>query len=174
MMVLRTVACFSLILGCGGIGMFFSNRFKARVRELELLQNAITELEFDIDFLNITLDRSFEKLAKNSDGPLKEVFSYVAYRLRENPGSDMGRIWKRAIFKYNQSLSLTASDVQILMDFSKNLGAGSREKEKNNIKLASMRISIALDEARLDAQRNTKMYRGLGFLAGIFMVIILL
>ncbi len=173
-MLLRTFACFSLLLGCGGLGMIFSNRFKERVRELEHLQNAITQLEFDIDFLNITLERSFEKLAKNTEKPLKEVFSYVAYRLRENPGGDMQRLWRRAISKYNQDLALSQDDVQILIDFSKSLGAGSREKEKSNLKLASMRISIALNEARLDAQKNIKMYRGLGFLAGIFIVIILL
>lgn len=174
MMLFRTIAVFSLLLGFGGLGMIFSNRFKQRVRELELLQNAITQLDFDIDFLNITLDRSFEKIAKNTEEPLKEVFSYVAYRLRENPGSDMTEVWKRAVSKYTKNLSLSEGDVEILLDFSKNLGAGSREKEKNNLRLASMRLSLALDEARLDAQKNIKMYRGLGFLAGIFVVIILI
>ena len=173
-MIVRIFACFSLLLGCGGLGIVFSNRFKERVRQLELLQNAITEIEFDIDFLSITIDNSFEKVAKNIDGPLKEVFSYIVYRLRENPTSDMQKIWKRAISKYNQALALSQSDIQILMDFSKSLGTGSREKEKNNLKLTSMRRSIALDEARLDAQKNIKMYRGLGFLAGIFALIILL
>ena len=173
-MIARTFACISLLLGCGGLGMVFSNRFKERVRQLEILQNAINEIEFSIDFLNITLDRTFEKVAKNIDGPLEEMFSYVAYRLRENPASDMKKVWNHAIFKYNQALALSQSDIQILMDFSKSLGQGSREKEKNNLKLTSMRLGIALDEARIDAQKNTKMYRVLGFLAGIFVVIILL
>ena len=173
-MFVRAIACISLLLGCGGLGMVFSNRFKDRVRQLELLQNAITELEFDIDFLNITLECSFEKLAKNFERPLKDVFLYVAYRLKESPTSDMQKVWRRAISKYNQYLALTKSDIEILMDFSKSLGSGSREKEKSNLKLASMRISVALDEARSDAQKNIKMYRGLGFLTGIFAVIILL
>ena len=37
-----------------------------------------------------------------------------------------------------------------------------------------MRLKIAQDEARCDAGRNVKMYRGLGVLIGVFMVIVLL
>lgn len=173
-MALRLFAGCIILLGCGALGMFLADRFKNRVRQLELLQNSMTQLEFDIDFLNITLDESFERMAKNIEGPLKDVFLYISQRLQKSPGSDMQQLWRRAISKYRYDLALKDGDIQIIMDFSKTLGEGNCEKEKNNIKLAAMRLKIALDEAQFEAEKNTKMYRGLGFLAGVFIVIVLL
>lgn len=173
-MTLRIFAGIIIIIGCGTLGMFLSGKFKGRVRQLELLQNAMTQLEFDIDFLNVTLDESFARMAKNTEGPLKEVFLYVSERLKNSPGSDMQQLWKRAISKYRYDLALNNEDTQIVVDFAKSLGEGNREKEKNNIRLAEMRLKMALEEARFEAEKNIKMYRGLGFLAGVFIVIVLL
>ena len=163
-----------MILICSGyLGILFSGRFKKRVRQLEELQNAMLQLEFDIDFLNVTLCEAFEGIAKNTDGILKEVFFYVADRLQKSPGCDMQRLWQRAMIKYSDDLALTEEDIQIIRDFSKTLGSGNREKEKNNIKVTQMRLKIAVDEAVSEAKKNIKMYRGLGLLSGVFMVIVL-
>ncbi len=173
-MFLHILACFVILLGCGTLGVVFSGRFKERVNQLAELQNVMTQLEFDIDFLNITLDESFERISRNIETPLKSVLLYVSDRLKKNPGTDMQGLWSRAITKYQYDLALGKEDIDILIDFSKTLGEGNREKEKNNIKLAQMRLKMALDRARSEADKNIKMYRGLGFLAGVFIVIVLL
>ena len=76
--------------------------------------------------------------------------------------------------KYNESLNLTDGDIQIITDFFKTLGSGDREKEKNNIRITALRLKMAVEEAKIEAEKNSKMYRGLGFLSGIFLVIVLL
>lgn len=173
-MFLYILACFVVLLGCGALGVVFSGKFKERVNQLSQLQSVMTQLEFDIDFLNITLDESFERISRNIENPLKSVFLYISDRLKKDPVADMQRLWSRAITKYQYDLMLSKEDVDILIDFSKTLGEGNREKEKNNIKLAQMRLKMALERARNEADKNVKMYRGLGFLAGVFIVIVLL
>ena len=173
-MFLYILACLVILLGCGMLGVVFSGKFKERVSQLSQLQNVMTQLEFDIDFLNITLDESFERISRNVESPLKSVLLYVSDRLKKNPVADMQRLWSRAITKYQYDLALSKEDIDILIDFSKTLGEGNREKEKNNIKLAERRLKMALDRARSEADKNVKMYRGLGFLAGVFIVIVLL
>ncbi len=172
-MSIRYIASGIILLGFGYMGMLFAGRYKTRVRQLELLQNAMTQLDHDIDFLNIPLSESFLRIANSGEGVLRELFLYVSNRLSQSPGCDMQKLWQRAMSKYDSCLALTAADKQIIVDFSKMVGSGNREKEKNNIRVTAMRIELALTEAKTEAQKNVKMYRGLGVLMGVFAVIVL-
>lgn len=171
--MIKLVASAVILCSCAALGIFFASGFQKRVKQLTELENAFMQLEFDVDFLNITLDESFEKIAKNSVGGIKEVFLYVSDRLKKNRCCDLSKIWKRALERSKYDLFLSDTDKEILIDFSKTLGSGNREKEKNNIKMGLMRLKIAKDEAQNAAASNTKMYRGLGLLTGIFIIIVL-
>ncbi len=163
-----------VFLGCGYLGILFSKRFKNRVTQLAEMQRVMTELEHCIEFLGMTVADALAVISKNCDTELKLVFMYVAERLKSSPGSNMEGVWQRGIDKYRQALILNNEDIEIIINFSKNLGLGNREKEKNNIRVTLMRLKLAEDEARAELEQNSKMYRGLGFLFGIFVVIVLI
>ena len=173
-MFFRLIFGVVLFFSCGYTGILMSYKFKNRVLQLEELQNMLMQLDFDIDYLGIPLGKSFEKISKNIDSELKNVFAYIAKRLNDNPGCDMQKLWKRAFDKYSIDLSLNNEDVFALTEFSKTLGTGSRENEKNNIKITQMKLKILQENARCIAEKSIKMYRGLGFLTGGFLVIVLL
>lgn len=172
--MVRIVAGIVVLTACGYMGLFLADKFKRRVRELEELENAMTQLEYMIDFLGITLSEAFAKIASNTETQLKWVFLYVSERLKKSPSSNMQGVWQRAIEKYREGLSLSDKDLEILKDFAAMLGTGDRETEKNNIKITTMRLKLAAEEARLERGKNVKMYRGLGFLCGMLIVIVLI
>ncbi len=172
--MLRLMAGVVVLLGCGYSGILFSQKFKRRTQELVELLRIMCELEHNIDFLQIPIADALNSIAKNCETALKFVFLYIAERLQNSPAADMDRIWRRALDKYRYAMSLKDEDIEILLDFSKNLGAGNRDKEKNNIRITSMRLKLAEDEARSEMQQDVKMCRGLGFLFGIFVVVVLI
>lgn len=171
---MRLIACAVILAGCGYLGAVFAGAFKKRTESLMLMSDALRQLEFDIDFLGITLAESFERIAFNFDGAVGQVFEYTAARMKKKKCSDFLNIWNSAISAYGGELYLRESDRSILAEFARNLGAGDRESEKNNIRAALMRLKLAEDEARSEEKRNVKMYRGLGFLFGVFAVIVLI
>ena len=171
--MLKFIACIMILGGCSALGMFFAAGFRKRVNQLTEFENAFVQLEYDIGYLNIPLDEAFEKLSKSTESIISDIFKYISYRLNKNKCCDMYKVWKRAIEWSSYDLYLSNADKQILLDFSKTLGQGNSEKEKNNIKLTLMRLKIAQSEAQSAAITNVKMYRGLGILVGIFIVILL-
>lgn len=171
--MVKFLACAVILGGCSALGMLLAARFHKRVKQLSEFENAFVQLEYDIGFLNIPLDEAFDKLSKNTENIISDIFRYISYRLSKNKCCDMYKVWKRAIEHSSDDLYLSDSDKQILLDFSKTLGQGNSEKEKNNIKLTLMRLKIAQTEAQSAASSNVKMYRGLGVLMGIFIVILL-
>jgi len=172
--MIKLLACAAILGSCSGLGILFAAGFKKRVKQLAELENAFVQLEYDVGFLNIPLDEAFEKISKNSNNGISDIFKYISYRLKKNKCCDMPKVWKRAIERSEYDLYLNDADKQILLDFSKTLGQGNSEKEKNNIKLTLMRLKIAQTEALTAASSNVKMYRGLGVLVGAFIVILLL
>lgn len=172
-MILKMAASAAILGGCGYLGIMLGSCYKKRAQQLGEFRCTLKQLEFDVDFLSITLCESFEKIVRSSNSGVKLVFKYVLKRLRENRCADMEKCWECALKRHSSELYITAEDKKILTDFAKNLGTGNREKEMNNIKAADMRLKVAEDEAYAEAKKNSKMYRGLGFLCGIFLVIIL-
>ena len=173
-MLLNMCAAMFILCGCGWLGMQYGTRFGRRVCQLQELQNSMMQFEFDIDYLGTPVEQTIEKLSKNAESELGEVFSYMSHRLKGGPVFSMENLWMRALERYSHQLMLTESDIQIIRDFAKLLGTGNREKELNNIKVTSMRLKLAEDEARALAAKNSKMYRGLGFLLGVFIVVMLI
>ncbi len=172
--MIKLLAGIIVLFGCGYLGILFSIKFKKRIKQLAELQQAMCELEHNIEFLQIPIGDGLNFVSKHCETELKSVFLYMSERLQTSPVCDMERLWRRGFEKYRQALALKDEDIEIMIDFSKSLGSGNREKEKNNIKVTSMRLKIAEDEARIEQEQNSKMYRGLGFLFGIFVVIILM
>ncbi len=171
--MLRLTACAAILAGCGYLGIMLGSCYHLRCKQLGEFRRALKQLEFDVDFLSITLCESFEKIVHNSCGGVKSVFEYVTKRLKENRCDDMEKYWVRALKIYGYELKLNDEDKRILTDFAKNLGTGNRETELNNIRAADMRLKVAEEDACREAKKNSKMYRGLGFLSGIFLVIVL-
>ena len=172
-MIVRLAANAIILIGCAYVGIMFATSLKKRVSQLEELQHMIKQMEFDIDFLNTPLCESLRRISGMCRGGVKDVVEYVSFHLSENKCVDMHAIWKKALERFDSELALTDEDKKIILDFSKNLGCGDRIREKNNIEAAAMRLSVAETEARSNAAKNVKMYRGLGILTGILIVIIL-
>ena len=173
-MIVRIVAGCVVLLGCAYVGILFAASFKKRVRQLEELCFVVGQMEFDIDFLNMPICGSLERISGLCEGGIKSVIDYVRKELRRDKCLNMHELWKKAFERFEYDLALTENDKKIMLDFSKNLGGGDRMREKNNIKATVMRLETAREEAQGSATTNSKMYRGLGILAGIVIVIVLM
>lgn len=171
--MLRLPACAVILVGFGYLGATLAAGFQKRRESLSLFSDALRRLEFDIDFLNITLAESFGRIASDFDGAVGAIFGYVSRNMSEKKYADFFGIWNSAVEAYGAELFLNEADRAILAEFARNAGGGDRANEKNNIRAALMRLKLAEDEAREEEKRNVKLCRGLGFLFGVFAVIIL-
>lgn len=162
-----------VILGGGYLGIVYASRFDSRVQQLEAFRRALSQLEFDIRFLSLPLAEAMEKVAISQTGAVEQIFRETAAGLNRHKGAQVIDVWKSAVQKYRCRLCLTEQDWQSVSSFSHSLGCGDVESEIGNIRAAQMRLSVVEEEARALAKKNVRLYRGLGFLAGIFAAILL-
>jgi len=171
--IIKAAACSAILGGCGYLGVMLGNRSSQRTKQLREFRKALNLLEFDVDFLCMPLCESFDKIAKNCEGAVKSIFLNISENFKNSPCGDMRTCWRKAFELNRTKLYLNDEDKKIFMDFAKNLGTGNREKEMNNIRTADARLKVAEEEAYVQSKKDSKLYRGLGILSGIFFVIIL-
>jgi stage III sporulation protein AB len=115
---------------------------------------------------------AFKRIYKTSSIEAAVIFKDAATYLEVN-GTTADIAWEKAIEENYQKLALNKEDKAILMNFGKMLGKSDLEGQINNIKLISSQLKLQELKAEEMRTKNEKMYRSLGVLSGMAIVIIL-
>lgn len=173
--MIRFVLAMIVILGFGYLGILYSSGFKARVLMLEELKAMLSALEFNITFMNLPLYEAVLAASKNRSERVKRFLENAAFRMKHRTGEEeTENIWRAAALESEALLQLKKEDIEIILEFSKNLGKGDKESEINNIHSAISRIEQNHNEALNFFRDNSKLYRSVGLAIGVFIAIILI
>ena len=148
-------------------------KFIIREKNLGILCNALRQLLFNIQFLNLPLAESFKNISKNENNTVGRFFYHISNEMAENK-RDTYSLWRESIEFFKEELMFKMTETEILLDFSKRLGTGDKNNEISNIECTIMRLKSIEEEATTECKGNVKVFRGLGTLTGVFIVILLL
>lgn len=169
--VLRLGAAMVTVLGGGYGGMIVASKLSIRAAQLEEMHSALTQISFNIGFLRLPAASAVGEAAKTKNGAVGRLFKLAAEDMKSLSPSVA---FERALLKSRRDLCLTEEDTRILTDFASSLGKGDTESELNNISAACAKLKVALVGAEADRDRRGRLWRGVGFLLGIFAAIMLL
>lgn len=173
MIIVKALLGLAVIFGGGYLGMIYASRFETRVRQLEAFRAALGQLEFNIRFLRQPLAEALEQAAASQTGVIRRILSDAAKELAQRKGARVSQIWRQSVQKHKDRLCLEEQDYTALFSFADSLGAGDAEREIGNIQAAQMRLKVSEEGARGVVQKNCRLYRGLGLLAGMFVAVLL-
>lgn len=171
-MIVRIIAALVVILGSGYAGLCLASKYEVRVKQLSDFQTALCQLEFDISFLDVTVTEAFSKVAQSQSGAVKKVFEFAGEDMNSSRGTPVSKAWQTAVKRCGRLLYLEDGDLEILDEFSKNLGTGDRSSEINNIKVACLKLKATEEEARTEQKKNSKLCRQAGVLIGLLITVI--
>lgn len=168
----RIIAAAVVVMGGGYIGLLFSSRLAVRVSQIEQILRALLQIEFNISFLKMPITRALSAAACGNRGAVGRIFSETAEQIKElNISPSVA--FERAVLGNRNSLCILKEDMEIVSEFTKNLGKGDVESEINNIKAACAKLKLAKERAECELAQRGKLWRGMGMLGGIFLVILL-
>ncbi len=170
--VIKIISATLVILGGGYMGSFMASAFSIRVKQINQLKTIITQMGFNIGFLKMTVADAMYEASKTGRGAVKNIFGYAASVIREK-GASPSTALERGFLKFRDDLCLTKEDREIIMEFAHNLGTGDSQREENNIKAVVAKLTLSGDEADAMWRRKGTLWRGLGFLGGMLVAVIL-
>ena len=165
------LSCIIIVL-CYICGRNYSLRYIVRERNIKIFCDSLRQLIFNIRFLNMPLWESFLNISRNEKNVVGDFFAYVSNGMKCK--NESYSLWKDALEFYKDELMFQDKEIEILRDLSKRLGTGEKNNEINNIECTVLRLENVGEEAFDERRSNVKVFRGLGALAGIFIVVLLI
>ncbi len=151
------------------IGNSKANQYVNRLKELISIKSALNIFESKIKFTQTPLTEIFNNIAKNcSEKSIQKIFE----KLAREKGTNIHKSWEKTISKAESNLD--NEDKKILIDMGKILGATDIDGQVSNIRITSSFIDKQIEKAEKEKEKNVKMFRTLGIVSGLTIIIILI
>ena len=147
------------------IGITFSKKYAYRVKELQEMKNALNIFMTKIKFTYEPIPSTFMYISEKVDGNVYKIFKNA---VEESAGD-----------AWNSSLDTTVTnmkedDIGIIKNLGRLLGKTDIEGQLNEIKLVNNFLDTQIRTAEDEKNKNEKMYRTLGIVAGMTITILLI
>ncbi len=151
------------------IGILISKQYTNRVKELNELKSALNVLKTKIRYTNAPLYSIFKELSDTCKGNVSNLFKNVCKNMKNNSAQIA---WENAV--KTESLSLYKEDREALITMGNLLGKTDLNGQISEIELTEIFLETQLVDAQNQRNKNEKLYKTLGIVTGIGIIVILI
>ena len=169
MLIIKILLGIGIIFCSIRIGIILSKKYKYRLEELDEFKNVFNIIENKIKYTYQPLETIFSEIAEISSFQVKSFFNYVANNIKRE-GAESA--WKNGLQKTD--LNIKKEDKEILKEFGTMLGKINKEGQINQINFTNKLLDRQVEKARIEREKNEKMYQKLSLIFGVGIVIILI
>lgn len=155
------------------IGFDYSQQLAKRPKHIRQVKNALQILEAEILYSQSPLVEAFENISHQVPNPLKSFFQLLVHRMQTQV-FDLNELWDSGVDQLMAQSSLKANEAEILKQFGRTLGQHDVNQQQKHIQLTLHHLERELQEARDEQHKYSNMSRSLGFLSGVFVVLLLI
>lgn len=168
---LRYVFLIVIVTGSTSIGFLLSKSFSERTKELNVLSNLINILQNKMKFTHKPLGDILQETAKIKENTkVAEIFSKTGQKLKEQK---IEEAWNEAIQEQKFYLNLKSEDISLIQTLGNVLGKTDIEGQMSEINQFQILLKNQLKKAEKEKDKNAKMYKSLGTIIGLAIVILL-
>ncbi len=157
-----------IFLSCSLIGILVSKKYINRVNELKEFKNALNLFKTKIRYTYEPIPDIFKEISENVNSNISEVFKNAANKMDILAAGDA---WNLAL--KIDTLNINDEDRNVLKNLSKLLGKTDLQGQINQIEMTSDYIEEQIQKAEKERSKSERMYRTLGMIIGMAIVIIL-
>lgn len=169
MLGLKIIIYACIFLSCAAIGLLISKKYEERVSQLKEFKNALNIFETKIKFTYEPIPEIFEEISRQIQTNTGRIFKLASCNMEVLAA---GEAWDMAVD--TNILSINEEDRNILKNLSKLLGQTDVEGQINQIELTSRFLDEQIEKAEKERLKSEKLYRTLGMVIGLAIVIILM
>lgn len=169
MLGLKIVIYTCIFLASSTIGILISKKYEERVKQLKEFKNALSMFKAKIKFTYEPIPEIFEEISKQINSNTGKIFKLASCNMEVLTAGDA---WNMAVD--TDILSISKEDKNILKNLSKLLGQTDVDGQINQIELTSNFLDEQIEKAEKEKLKSEKLYRTLGMVVGLGIVIILM
>lgn len=172
--IFKFVGAVLVMLATGGTGIYYSQKFQQRPREIRELLYILNVLENEMAFMSRKLPDAFQNISSQMTYPMESVFRETAAKMKSRQGEELYITWNNEINKVSANSSLRNDDLEIMSTLGHTLGRTDIEGQVRCIRLAISQLKNQELCAMETAKKYGANFRNLGILLGLGIVILLI
>lgn len=168
---LGLIKCFLFVLiflASTYVGIIISSKYKNRVIDLKELKTVLNIMNTKIRYTYEPIGEICEEISQMNDTNVGKLFGQVNLELKDK---NITEAWNIAIDTYGNNFS--KEDKHIIKTLGKMLGKTDINGQVSEIEQANEFLNIQINKAEKERQKNEKLYKSLGMVIGIAIIIIL-
>lgn len=151
------------------IGVILSNKYKKRVEELKEIKIALNVLETKMKYTYEPIAEIFKEISAGGNNNISNIFKNAVSNMDHHSAGDA---WINALD--NTNTNLNKEDITVLKKLNKLLGKTNLEGQVSEIQLTTKFLDTQIEKAEKEREKNQKLYKNLGIIAGLTIIIILI
>lgn len=168
MFFIKLFILFLIFLSSLRAGKIIAKKYSNRVDELKEMKNALNMFLTKIKFTYESVPEAFIEIGNSVNGNIGKIFRTASENMKEKAA---GEAWEEVIEK--TETSLTEEDKGIIKNMGRMLGKTDLDGQISEIKLVQNFLNTQIEIAEREKQKNEKLYKTLGGVVGLAVVIIL-
>ena len=169
MLIVKIIIYTFIFLSCSLIGILISKKYTNRVNELKEFKNALNIFKTKIRYTYEPIPEIFTQISESLNSNIGGVFSLAADKMDILTAGDA---WTIALKM--EDLSINDEDKTALNNLSKLLGKTDLQGQLSQIEMTSDFLDEQIRKAETEKNKNEKLYRTLGMILGMTIVILLM
>lgn len=174
MVVIKILFNSLILIFSSSIGFIFGNIYSKRAKTLLDLQYSIRALESEIVNNSTPLPQALENISIKGKGQIRGLFKEIRDDLIFEKREDIYESFLLQKDVLRNKYSMNSEDVEVFLHLGKILGKTSKSDQEKNLRFIISQLEQNYIQANMEKTKNTKLYRTLGFLLGLGVVIILI
>ena len=170
--MLKIFGAVLLIFSTSKVGMNVASSVEKRIDELRELRNIMILLMGEIDYDMSCSWQAFMNISDKVSEPYREFLKRVSKEAEEMKEDSFAKIWEKHLDVVGKKIK-DEEDVKRFKDFGHDFGYKHKEVQISAIKMYINELDIKIEELRKDVNAKMRIYRMLGVMTGIFLVILL-
>lgn len=171
--MLKVIGALMVIICTSCFGIAFSNDYKCRLNELKDIKRIMIMLKAEIKFARLPLGQSFLSIGKRIDSKFTPFLFSVSNRLSCLEGESFHKIWCEEIDNKMADFKLKSLDIQQLKRLGESFGYLDNEMQLRSIEIYMEEVEHEIAKMTEQMEANIRVFRCLGIMAGLFVVIML-
>lgn len=168
MLVLKIVMLFAVFGTISTIGVKISNRYTERANNLKQIKKALNIFETKIMYTYEPIPDVFLEISKKIKGDVGKLFLDASRNMSLDFAGDA---WEKSL--NNSNIMLLEDDKEALRSLGKLLGSTDIDGQLSQIRLVNGFLNEQIKEAIEQKDKNETMYKKLGIIVGLAVVIVL-
>lgn len=163
-----------MVIGTTAFGLSMSRDLEKRIIQLKEIRKMVSMLQGEIRCANSTLAEGFYHVARRVAQPFSNFLEKMADHMEEFRGDTMQTIFLEHVQTDLKDTVLQSEDLEQLSRLGEQLGYLDMQMQLDALELYEKQLEDAYRQAEETFQKQSKMYRYLGFMGGLFLAIILI